>query len=155
MPTGGWQAAHDELQFLETPSIEFPSRTSNTTHPGPTLGDPLGSRLLVRREPLALTPSVTAQEDTAGSIVGSVYRRDLSGGYIFQCNNTACNNVRFNRWHDLERHDNTFHNGISVLWCPNAECNRSKGPGHKPFPKIRKDKLKEHVRKMHGFEYEG
>jgi hypothetical protein len=98
---------------------------------------------------------VPANIETSGNEVVSAYRRHNSSGYVFQCKDAGCRNITFNRWYDFERHDNAFHNGTSVLWCPEPGCNRSKAAGNKPFPMARKDKLKEHVRKLHGVEYDG
>jgi hypothetical protein len=79
----------------------------------------------------------------------SVYRSLNSTGYILQCNTPGCD-VTFSRWHEFERHDNAFHGGTSELWCPVPGCSRSKMAGNNPFPKGRKDKMSEHVRRVHG-----
>jgi hypothetical protein len=79
----------------------------------------------------------------------SVYRSDNSTGYIFQCNTPGCT-ATFSRWHEFLRHDNAYHGGSSVLWCPMVGCSRSKTVGNNPYPKGREDKMREHVRKVHG-----
>jgi hypothetical protein len=84
----------------------------------------------------------------------TVYRCLNSTGYIFQCNTSGCA-VTFSRWHEFERHDNACHAGSSVLWCPMAGCSRSKKEGNKAFPGVRKDKMREHVWKIHGVKMDG
>jgi hypothetical protein len=79
----------------------------------------------------------------------TVYRSINSTGYIFQCNTPGCA-VTFSCWHEFERHDNACHAGGSVLWCPVDGCSRSKKQGNKAFPGVRKDKMREHVWKVHG-----
>ncbi|KAH7082244.1 hypothetical protein FB567DRAFT_530873 [Paraphoma chrysanthemicola] len=93
--------------------------------------------------------------EAANDMIVSVHRHEGSSGYIFRCSFVGCRNTTFRRWHDFERHDNTFHNGTSVLWCPAYGCSRSKGHMNKSFPKARKDKLREHVRKVHGYDFHG
>jgi hypothetical protein len=76
----------------------------------------------------------------------------IQGGddYIFKCSRPACRNKRFSRWADLKRHIDAFHNvNEKGLWCPVSTCARSKAFGDKPFCKTRKDKLIEHIRRMH------
>jgi hypothetical protein len=76
----------------------------------------------------------------------------IQGGddYVFRCSRPACRNKRFGRWADLKRHVDAFHEAKgNVLWCPVPTCARSEAFGNKPFSTTRRDKLKEHVQRMH------
>ncbi|KAH8732009.1 hypothetical protein GQ44DRAFT_271335 [Phaeosphaeriaceae sp. PMI808] len=59
----------------------------------------------------------------------------------------------FTRHTDLRRHTQSFHKGAdSHLWCPAPHCPRSQSYGDRPYPKARRDKLNEHIGKMHDSE---
>jgi len=61
------------------------------------------------------------------------------------CPSAACNNVSFGRIAEFKRHCASLHDaGSGALWCPAPGCERGR-----PFPKARKDKVKEHIQKMH------
>jgi hypothetical protein len=59
-----------------------------------------------------------------------------------------CPGITFKRAIDRKRHYEAFHTK-AVLWCPAYDCPRNSFYGDYPFPRVRKDKLKEHIRKMH------
>jgi hypothetical protein len=70
--------------------------------------------------------------------------------YVFRCSKPACSNKRFGRLPDLKRHFDTFHGARgNKLWCPVPTCARSEAFGNKPFSTTRRDKLREHVQRMH------
>jgi hypothetical protein len=99
-------------------------------------------------------PLLTNPPRIINDMIVSVNRANTSPtGYLFKCCVPDCNDQTFNRWADFERHDNTFHQVRPKLWCPFPQCKRSETVGNKGYPVARKDKLMEHVRKMHGVEY--
>ncbi|KAF2826775.1 hypothetical protein CC86DRAFT_406028 [Ophiobolus disseminans] len=59
----------------------------------------------------------------------------------------GCSNVTFGRHIDVKRHHEAYHTD-AVLWCPASDCPRNAVYGHYPFP-LRKDKVRDHIRKMH------
>ncbi|KAF2826770.1 hypothetical protein CC86DRAFT_406024 [Ophiobolus disseminans] len=57
---------------------------------------------------------------------------------------------RFGRITDRIRHLKSVHAGEEAnLWCPAPTCSRGRGYGGLPFKKARKDKLCDHIRKVH------
>ena len=64
------------------------------------------------------------------------------------CTFPECSDVTFGRPTDLKRHREAFHTNV-VLWCPAFDCPRNADYGTDPFALIRRDKLMEHIRKMH------
>jgi hypothetical protein len=81
--------------------------------------------------------------------VGSVHQHGTQTKY--HCDLEHCSEKTFGRVKDLTRHYHACHTD-EVLWCPFNDCARS---NVKPFPKARKDKLKEHCRNIHGYNYSG
>jgi hypothetical protein len=80
--------------------------------------------------------------------VGSIYSTEEADTYIFKCCNPVCGKKTFGRWYDFRRHYNGAHAKMpTVYWCDVGDCARSKVAGDNPFP--RKDKLNDHVQKMH------
>jgi hypothetical protein len=78
------------------------------------------------------------------AVIGSV----LMNGK-FKYNHTQCEYKSFSRPAELKRHNITTHaSQKSEHWCPILGCKRSMAMGIKAFP--RKDKLKDHLRQMHG-----
>lgn len=83
--------------------------------------------------------------------IGFVQRNIGSNGYYLMCSRPECNEKTFRRWAELNRHEQAFHGERDdVLWCPVSTCERSEAYGDDPFPKSRKDKLTEHIRRVHG-----
>ena len=67
----------------------------------------------------------------------------------FRCRELACSRKSFARRTELVRHYKSKHAPKKRhYWCGVASCVRSRGVGHRSFP--RKDKLLSHVRTMHG-----
>ncbi|KAH7070543.1 hypothetical protein BKA63DRAFT_493567 [Paraphoma chrysanthemicola] len=82
-------------------------------------------------------------------LVGSVYTTNEPEAHVFRCSNFACRSKSFGRWAELKRHYNAAHAVTPVIyWCEVGGCERSEGMGDRPFP--RKDKLGDHVEKIHG-----
>jgi hypothetical protein len=91
----------------------------------------------------SLTNTVESQ-----SIIGEVHRDQENSAYFFKCCNTKCNHKTFRRMYDLARHHDGAHaTGGPAFWCEADGCERSAVQGGRSFP--RKDKLHDHVRKMH------
>ncbi|KAI9684548.1 MAG: hypothetical protein M1822_005636 [Bathelium mastoideum] len=63
-----------------------------------------------------------------------------------RCEWPGCN-VTFSRPYERDRHVQSQHLGQGQVWCSVSGCKRSVACGGKPFP--RRDKLNEHVRRMH------
>jgi hypothetical protein len=99
----------------------------------------------------ATTPLVSSNNSPDSSLQPKTIGYIQHGGsYVFMCSRPACRNKSFGRWADLKRHIEAFHEvKDNVLWCPVSTCKRSEAFGDKPFPTTRKDKLMEHIRKMH------
>jgi len=67
-----------------------------------------------------------------------------------KCDNIDCSRWTFGRPTDLVRHINSVHGGEETyLWCPAPNCDRNKVYGQRPYSKARKDKLREHIRRIH------
>ena len=64
------------------------------------------------------------------------------------CSYPTCSGISFGRLMDLKRHHESFHTN-AVLWCPAFDCPRNAMYGDDPFPRIRRDKLMDHIRKVH------
>lgn len=80
--------------------------------------------------------------------IGIVYSTSDADAFIFKCFHEACRPKSFGRWYDLRRHYEGKHAAETPqFWCTVKGCERSDGPGGRSFP--RKDKLGEHVRKVH------
>jgi hypothetical protein len=78
-----------------------------------------------------------------------MYSTDEPNTYMFRCSNSACRGKTFSRWYDLRRHYNGAHAIMPIVyWCEDEGCSRSEPAGDRPFP--RKDKLADHVEKIHG-----
>jgi hypothetical protein len=83
------------------------------------------------------------------AMIGSVHRDQETSAYSFKCCDLKCNHKTFRRMYDLARHyDGTHATAGPEFWCVADGCERSAFVGDRPFP--RKDKLKDHVRKVHG-----
>jgi hypothetical protein len=66
------------------------------------------------------------------------------------CPYHECSDLLFGRPTELRRHTKAFHTDTTAaLWCPAYDCPRNKDYGNDPYPAVRKDKIKEHIRKMH------
>ncbi|KAH7070544.1 hypothetical protein BKA63DRAFT_79540 [Paraphoma chrysanthemicola] len=67
----------------------------------------------------------------------------------FKCHYTRCLRSSFGRQAELRRHYDGTHAIVKhTFWCQVPFCNRSSGVGGRAFH--RKDKLRDHVRAMHG-----
>jgi hypothetical protein len=115
--------------FNTTPQSSLtPTLVDNGSHPSPT------------------TPPTRAERPNR--MIGNIYRQDDSDEYIFMCHSPSCNHKTFTRWYDLRRHhDGTHSNEGPTFWCQVNGCECSNVEGGRAFP--RKDKLNDHVRKMH------
>lgn len=66
------------------------------------------------------------------------------------CGYLECFGQTFGRVAELRRHERTFHSPSAILlWCPVLKCDRSEAYGTRPYASVRKDKLVEHIRKVH------
>jgi hypothetical protein len=73
----------------------------------------------------------------------------ISTKLVSTCNIYPCINKTFGRPTDLERHIASVHGcEMCALWCPAPSCNRNQTRGENSF-KARKDKLLEHIKKVH------
>jgi hypothetical protein len=111
----------------------------------PTLAPPTSQSASTAATPV---PSHNSPEPSLPpTTIGYIQSED---DYVFRCSRPACRKKRFGRWADLKRHFGTFHDATgNELWCPVSTCTRSRAFGDKPFCKTRKDKLMEHIRRMH------
>jgi hypothetical protein len=93
-------------------------------------------------------PATSIFETTApGVLIGTVYSTDKTDDFVFRCGFLTCVNRSFKRWYDLKRHHDGAHAVTKpAFWCHVGDCERS-AIGGRSFP--RKDKLHDHVRKMH------
>jgi hypothetical protein len=103
--------------------------------------------------PMPLTRALGAVPEhramSASTKIGNVYRANATGTYLFQCCHRACSHTSFRRVYDVSRrHDSKHATARPQFWCTVGGCDRSAVVGDRPFP--RKDKLKDHVRKVHG-----
>ncbi|KAH7350418.1 hypothetical protein BKA66DRAFT_431107 [Pyrenochaeta sp. MPI-SDFR-AT-0127] len=81
-------------------------------------------------------------------MIGSMHSTEDPDAYIFKCCSPKCKGKTFGRWYDLKRHHDGAHaSQRKVFWCEEPGCKRSAAIGRRPF--ARKDKLMDHVRKMH------
>jgi hypothetical protein len=101
---------------------------------------------IIHHDALSEQSTVAASMSTR---VGSVHQHGTQTKY--HCDLEHCSERTFGRVKDLTRHYHACHTD-EVLWCPFNDCARS---NVKPFPKARKDKLKEHCRNIHGYDYSG
>lgn len=70
-----------------------------------------------------------------------------------KCEQPECTRKSFNRPTDLRRHIKSKHRGEDTkIWCPAPNCLRNLACGLKPYAKVRKDKLLEHIRRKHRLE---
>ena len=87
------------------------------------------------------------QEDTlddSNTVIGT-FRHNGK----FKCIEPRCARKTFNRQAELRRHYDTIHAPRKPeYWCRVATCPRSRANGGYPFP--RRDKLRDHMRKVHG-----
>jgi hypothetical protein len=89
--------------------------------------------------------SVTDTDVDVDVVVGSVLKSRR-----LKCAKLTCGRT-FGRMAELRRHYNGTHvKKRGPYWCEEPLCKRSKGLGHRSFH--RKDKLKDHVRMVHGDE---
>ena len=69
----------------------------------------------------------------------------------FKCLQRRCARKSFGRPAELKRHYDTIHAVRKpAYWCREPMCQRSRANGGYPFH--RNDKLRDHMRKVHGFE---
>lgn len=83
--------------------------------------------------------------------VCTVQATTSSNALVFRCSHPDCRRRTFGRWGEFNRHYNGSHaSDKTVFWCPVAGCSRSeaKGTSNRPFP--RKDRMMDHVMKIHG-----
>jgi hypothetical protein len=72
----------------------------------------------------------------------------LSNGK-FKCRESRCHRRSYGRVAELRRHYDVAHAPTKpAFWCPVTACERSQGIGGRCFP--RKDKLRSHLRSVHG-----
>lgn len=81
-------------------------------------------------------------------MIGYMYGTADLETLVFKCSMPECDGTTFKRWFELKRHYNGAHaEEGEVHWCGVVGCQRNEADG-RPFP--RKDKLKDHLRKVHG-----
>jgi hypothetical protein len=91
---------------------------------------------------------VVMRNITSRPTIASITSTDQADVYVFECSATNCHKT-FGRWYDFKRHYDGAHSSEGPEhWCTVGGCDRSKAVGGRPFP--RKDKLNDHVKKMHG-----
>jgi hypothetical protein len=98
----------------------------------------------------SLSTRARTRDETATTLIGNVYREDESGIFFYQCCHRSCSHTSFRRIYDVGRHHNSKHKHATAgphFWCTVDGCDRSAVMGGRSFP--RKDKLNDHVRKMH------
>jgi hypothetical protein len=116
--------------------------------PIPSLAPPTSQSALIVATPVLSNNS--SEQSLQLQTVGYI---QIGDNFVFRCSKPACSNKRFGRWADLKRHFDTFHVAVgNKLWCPVTACARSEVFGNKPFYTTRRDKLREHMRRMHGWE---
>ncbi|KAJ4361911.1 hypothetical protein N0V83_010852 [Neocucurbitaria cava] len=94
------------------------------------------------------TASPLSLNDQPNIMVGSMYSTASLDAFVFKCSIPECMEKTFGRWYDLRRHFNGAHTVEGeVYWCEVVGCARSALGGGRPFP--RKDKMNDHVRKIH------
>lgn len=114
--------------------------------------DARGNRELPTLIPIstANTTSLVCYQKLAPTVhIGTIEGTPDLKSIAFRCSAPGCNSGTFSRWHELKRHFNGSHTAQGVgdeFWCEVLWCERSRGGGY-PFP--RKDKLEDHVRKVH------
>lgn len=82
-------------------------------------------------------------DDQPDAVIGMVLRHGK-----FKCNRRECTLTTFSRTAELRRHYTTVHaRQKPEFWCRELFCARSAASNGRPFP--RKDKLRDHVQKMH------
>jgi hypothetical protein len=99
-----------------------------------------------------LSHSSPSPEGETSDMIASIHRvigKDNSKGYIFKCRAPKCNGVTCSSMGNFKRHDKAVHAKPSKLWCPVSACGRSETAGNNGFPESRKDKLRDHVLKVH------
>lgn len=93
--------------------------------------------------------TVPAANNEISVTIGSMHTTTDLASVFFKCSMPGCEDKTFGRWYDLRRHYRSVHETREeVFWCKTPGCERSETVGDRPFP--RKDKLANHVQKMHG-----
>lgn len=119
-----------QLHSLSRPSVPLYDHTAAMPQPTPYV-------------------SLLAAETIVNVIPATVYFFPNANTYSFRCHDTKCHNQSFGRWYDFHRHCNGAHaSNPAAFWCHVEGCSRSEAVGNRSFP--RKDKLSDHVKKMHG-----
>jgi hypothetical protein len=142
----GYVGLDDDYFCFANPSLRVLSSIADDTHLSKV--DPDSPSILEAY----CGPSGSPAPPSSGSVgagntfavIGSV----LMNGK-FKCNHTQCEYKMFSRPAELKRHHATTHAYQRPQhWCPSLGCERSMAIGSKAFS--RKDKLKDHLRQMHG-----
>ncbi|KAF2125840.1 hypothetical protein P153DRAFT_94865 [Dothidotthia symphoricarpi CBS 119687] len=93
----------------------------------------------------------SSPEESAFVKIATVYSPGSSSTAVFSCQSPGCAGRTFSRWPDFKRHYDGAHAlEKTIYWCHVSECERSEADGKSPFP--RKDKMKDHVRKVHSMD---
>lgn len=81
------------------------------------------------------------------AVLSNVRSSGPSASKTIVCSHPGCEGGSFGRITELTRHEKTFHNDSGgKIPCPASGCPRGLA---RPYPAARKDKLKEHVQRMH------
>jgi hypothetical protein len=108
-----------------------------------------GHDLPLSPPPTALFSNTQLRHESVSTLIGNIYRNEDTGAYFYQCCNRRCSDRSFRRLYDLGRHHDGRHSSEGPrFWCIVPGCDRSAAVGGRSFP--RKDKLSDHVRKVHG-----
>lgn len=110
---------------------------------------PLGIHTMIPTAHVLSSPYQSAPKIDVSHAICSVYSMGHPDACLFRCHDSKCQDKTFSRWYDFKRHYNGAHATTPIVyWCEVEGCVRSKAVGNRPFP--RKDKLDNHVEKMHG-----
>lgn len=143
--------SQSDLQFDETHN--FPRQPVNGLSSSP------GRRHAERALDSAIAGSAPrkgpqqAPSSAQYKMIGNVYANGELNHFRFLCHVDGCINNKCSSTQELRQHWDAFHHN-SVRWCPCVGCSRSEGVGTHPYAREEKEKLKEHVRKLHNFELE-
>ncbi|OAL52888.1 hypothetical protein IQ07DRAFT_584890 [Pyrenochaeta sp. DS3sAY3a] len=90
-----------------------------------------------------------SSRDEVDTMIGYVHKSTNPDSVFFKCSHSSCKDTTFGRLYEVRRHYWSVHKTREEdFWCSAPGCKRSEAMGGKAFP--RKDKLAEHVQKMHG-----
>ncbi|CAO2653195.1 Nn.00g026060.m01.CDS01 [Neocucurbitaria sp. VM-36] len=95
-------------------------------------------------------PTKSSAMERSSIKIGTMYGTASLDAFVFKCSIPECADKTFRRWYELKRHYNGAHTAEGegeAFWCEVVGCVRSALACGRPFP--RKDKLHDHMRKIH------